>query len=182
MAHLRGTYDCLARWECPEYLCLAGLYHSVYGTEAFAVVTMSSADREQVRRRIGERAERLVHLYSVIARRSLYDNLARGAPYTVIDRTTREEIRLEHLQELADLMTLDVANRLEQLPRTSMSLRRMEADRKLYGTAAPLLPRAAVTELRRVYRPRSWPVILADGVLRRTSRLLRRLSMTAGRT
>ncbi len=181
MAHLRGTYDCLARWGCPEYLCLAGLYHSVYGTEAFGAVTMSPEDREQVRARIGERAERLVHLYGLIVRRSLYDNLARGAPYTVIDRTTREEIRLDDLQELADLMTLDVANRLEQLPRTSMSLKRMEADRRLYGAAAPLLPRAAVAELRRAYRRRSGPVILADGVLRRTSRLLRRLGLVAGR-
>jgi len=175
MAHLRGTYETLSRWRCPEYLCLAGLYHSVYGTEVFRTATMSPSERDRVRERIGARAERLVHLYSTIRRRTLYENLARGAPYTVVDRATGETLPLGGIEELADLMTLDLANRVEQLPRTPMSLRRMESDRRLYEKAVPLLPRAAVEDLRRTYRPRTLVVILADGLLRRTVRLVRRL-------
>jgi hypothetical protein len=178
MAHLRGTYETLARWGCPEYLCLAGLYHSVYGTEVFRTATMSPTERDRVRERIGARAERLVHLYSTIRRRTLYENLARGAPYTVVDRATGETLPLAGIQELVDLMTLDVANRVEQLPRTPMSLRRMEAARRLYEKAVPLLPGAAVEQLRRTHRPRALLVILADGLLRRTARLARRLRGT----
>jgi uncharacterized protein DUF6817 len=175
MAHLRGTYDCLARWGCPEHLCLAGLYHSVYGTEAFRTATIRSTERALVRARIGEGAERLVHLYATIVRRTLYENLSRGAPYTVVDRLTGEERPLDGAQELADLMTLDLANRIEQLPRTSMSLRRMEADRRIYERAVPLLPRAAIGALRRTYRPRSRVLIVADGIARRMARLIGRL-------
>src|SRR5437868_6047067 len=104
LAHLRGTADCLARWGCPEHLRLAGLYHSVYGTEAFRTMTIAPAERGRVRARIGTRAERLVHLYSTIARRTLYENLERGAPYAVVDRGTGEEIALDGVEELAELM------------------------------------------------------------------------------
>src|SRR5689334_19138700 len=173
LAHLRGTAECLARWGCPEHLRLAGLYHSVYGTEAFRTTTIAPAERGRVRARIGARAERLVHLYSTIARRTLYENLGRGAPYTVVDRGTGEEIGLDGVEELADLMTLDVANRLEQLPRTSMSLRRMEHDRRIYERAIPLLPAAAVAELRRRYRRHGLLAVLADGLVRRVARRLR---------
>jgi len=173
LAHLRGTAECLARWGAPEHLRLAGLYHSVYGTEAFRTTTIAPAERGRVRARIGARAERLVHLYSTIARRTLYENLGRGAPYTVVDRGTGEAIALEGVEELADLMTLDVANRLEQLPRTSMSLRRMEHDRRIYERAIPLLPTAAVAEVRRTYRRHGRFAVLADGLVRRVARRLR---------
>jgi len=173
LAHLRGTAACLARWGCPEHLQLAGLYHSVYGTEAFRAATIAPAERGRVRARIGARAERLVHLYSTIARRTLYENLGRGAPYAVVDRGTSEAIALEGVEELADLMTLDVANRLEQLPRTSMSLRRMEHDRRIYERAIPLLPAAAVVEVRRTYRRHGLLAVVADGLFRRVARVLR---------
>jgi len=99
----------------------------------------------------------------------------RGAPYTVSHRTTGAACGLDGVAELADLMTLDLANRLEQLPQAPMSLRRMEADRRLYERAVPLLPRAAVAALHRTYRPRPFVLVLVDGLFRRTSRLLRRL-------
>jgi len=69
-------------------------------------------------------------------------------------------------------MTLDVANRLEQLPRVPMSLWRMELDRRRYEQAAPLLPRAAFLDVRRAYPRRGWIAIAADGARRRVRRWL----------
>jgi Domain of unknown function (DUF6817) len=170
LAHLRGTHDCLVRWGCPPYLCAAGLYHSVYGTELFRTATVPLAERARVCERIGEHAEELVYLYGTMVRGSLYETVGRGMPHHVVDRTTGAEVALRNVQQLADLLTLDVANRLEQLPRSPMSLWRMELDRRRYGRAAPLLPAGAVEELRRVYRPRSWGAIVADGARRRWRR------------
>ena len=172
LAHLRGTHDCLARWGCAPYLCAAGLYHSVYSTDAFRTISVPLHDRARVRERIGSEAEALVHLYGTMVRRSLYDTLARGAPYRVVDRTTGADVPLRDVQQLADLMTLDVANRLEQLPRVPMSLWRMALDRRRYEQAAPLLPRAALLDVRRAYPRRSWVSIGVDGAARRVRRWL----------
>jgi uncharacterized protein DUF6817 len=172
LAHLRGTHDCLVRWGCAPYLCAAGLYHSVYSTDAFRTTSVPLSDRARVRERIGSEAEALVHLYGTMVRRLLYDSLARGAPHRIVDRTTGADIPLRDVQQLADLMTLDVANRLEQLPRVPMSLWRMELDRRRYEQAAALLPRAALLDMRRVYRRRTWIAIGADGARRRLRRWL----------
>ncbi|HJQ82729.1 MAG TPA: hypothetical protein VKA21_01540 [Candidatus Binatia bacterium] len=176
LGHLQGTRALLVRWGCAEHVCAAGLYHSVYGTEAFRRATIGPHERACVRDCIGADAERLAHLYCTMVRRSLYENLDRGAPHHVVDRTSGERIVLD-LGELSDLLTLDLANRLEQLPRVPMSLWRMEADRRRYGRAVPFLPEAAAVEMRRVYRRRSRALIAADGLIRLARRLLRRRRM-----
>ncbi len=138
--HLRGTYDLLGGWEAPERVCLAGLFHSVYGTERFQTTTIRLEDRSDVRSRIGDDAERLVYLYAVLRRASLYANLDRGWPYAVETLDGRSESLTR--EEFVDLMTLDLANRLEQ---THGPL--ADGDRVVYRTAVPLLPAAAVAEL-----------------------------------
>ena len=37
LEHLSGVQDVLQSWNEPEYVCNAGLFHSVYGTELFQV-------------------------------------------------------------------------------------------------------------------------------------------------
>jgi hypothetical protein len=145
MKHLRGTYDLLESWGCPVHLRLAGLCHSIYGTEFFCQSTIPLDGRDQVKEAIGEQAEQLVFLYCVIRRASLYENLDRGAPYTVEDRRG-QRIPLHGAEQLADLLTLDVANRLEQLDWSPAAQR--IGDRELYERAAPLLPAPAVEALR----------------------------------
>jgi hypothetical protein len=155
------------RWGCPPYLCAAGLYHSVYGTELFRTATVRSPSaRVRAHRRSTRGA---VYLYGRWCA-ALYETVGRGMPHHVVDRTTGAEVALRNVQQLADLLTLDVANRLEQLPRSPMSLWRMQLDRRRYERAAPLLPAGAVEEIHRVYRPRSWAAIAADGALRRWRR------------
>jgi len=138
--HLRGTYDMLAGWGASEQACLAGLFHSVYGTERFQTTTIGLDDRSDVRARIGEHAERLVYLYALLRRSSLYANLDRGWPYSVETLDGRTESL--DTGEFVDLMTLDLANRLEQ---THGPLG--DGDRATYRKAVPVLPAAAVAAL-----------------------------------
>ena len=60
---LLGTCAVLVAWTQPRDICLAGLCHSVYGTEAYAPRLLARDERVRVRGFIGSRAERLVHLF-----------------------------------------------------------------------------------------------------------------------
>src|SRR5215210_6397781 len=71
--HLRGTYALLAEWENPRFVCVAGLYHAVYGTQPMKALGIphneySPADRPKIRKVIGARAEALVYLYGACDR------------------------------------------------------------------------------------------------------------------
>jgi hypothetical protein len=72
--HLVGVEEVMRGWGMPETLCLAGLYHSVYGTEGFQLYTLPLTEREVVRSVIGERGE-LAVFYNCVMDRSSLDRL-----------------------------------------------------------------------------------------------------------
>jgi hypothetical protein len=98
-------------------------------------------DRARVRERIGCEAEALVHLYGTMVRRLALRHARARAPHRVVDRTTGGDVPLRDVQQLADLMTLDVANRLEQLPGADVALADGARSPALRAGGA-LLPRA----------------------------------------
>jgi hypothetical protein len=154
LKHLAGTYRILRRWGCPEYLCVAGLFHSVYGTEAFRCATFALRQRQLIRDKIGPVAEYAAYLYCVATRRSLYENLEREAQYSV--RSFRDGTTIPISRKcLADLMALDLANSLEQLSRIPLTPKMVETDRTIYEKAIPLLPDAAIVETHWVYQSRN---------------------------
>ena len=57
--HLTGTAALLSKWNCDKDVVLAGLYHSVYGTDSYHTQTLDDSKRGEVREIIGERAEHL---------------------------------------------------------------------------------------------------------------------------
>ena len=59
--HLLGVYGLLVLAKAPEYLCLAGLFHAIYGTEYFS--SGIEVSRELVSDYIGKEAEELVFLF-----------------------------------------------------------------------------------------------------------------------
>jgi hypothetical protein len=65
---LAGTHDLLEAWNNPAPVCAAGLFHSVYGTNAFRRWAWPISDRDTIRRLIGDDAERLVHMFATMAR------------------------------------------------------------------------------------------------------------------
>ena len=60
-SHLLGVYSFLRLAKAPEYVCLAGLFHSIYGTEFYDAGI--KVDRNTVRNYIGKEAEELVFLF-----------------------------------------------------------------------------------------------------------------------
>lgn len=68
--HLLGVYRLLKREGAPEHVCLAGLYHSIYGSSQF--IEKTTSDRSTIRQHIGAEAEKLVWLFSILDRPSCW--------------------------------------------------------------------------------------------------------------
>ena len=117
----RAARDILARWHQPEYLQLAGLLHSVYGTDRYLPRLLTTSQREEVRRLAGERAERLAYLFGVVPRPQLFAELEHWPDHSRAIRTggggderPGEEITR---QEAEELVLLHIANLAEQARR-----------------------------------------------------------------
>jgi SM-20-related protein len=67
--HLKGTYDILCKWGEPEHVCIAGLFHSIYGTEYFKHACVPIEERPKIIALIGASAERLVYRFCTIPRK-----------------------------------------------------------------------------------------------------------------
>lgn len=60
-SHCYNVFKILEDLKQPKHVCLAGLYHSIYDTDAFSVGI--SVSREEIKKIIGQKAERLVWLF-----------------------------------------------------------------------------------------------------------------------
>lgn len=105
--HLWGTYKLLEERGAENDLCLAGLYHSVYGTNLYEISL--PVPRETVRARIGERAERLAWLFSVLKRPDCWRVAGTSLP------TMRDAPIEVSDEDLRDLRIIDRANSTEQM-------------------------------------------------------------------
>jgi hypothetical protein len=74
MDHLQGVERAMRGWGLPETLCLAGLFHSVYGTQGFGYYTLPLGHREKVQQLIGARGEQAV-FYNCVMDRNSFDTL-----------------------------------------------------------------------------------------------------------
>jgi hypothetical protein len=115
-SHLSGTYELLMEWNNPEYICDAGLYHAVYGTQPMKRLGIrhkefSPSDRPKIREIIGEKSEQLVYLYGACDRDYFYPQI--GSPMAVYrDRHTGEARELDP-ETLKDILEITIANELE---------------------------------------------------------------------
>jgi hypothetical protein len=117
LSHLKGTYEILTKWNCDQEVCMAGLCHSIYGTESFLKTPATLDNRKYVQDLIGDEAERLTYLFGAHKKESLWKNLDRDKNFNIVDRFLDKEITLSN-QELSDLITITLANWLEQRPRS----------------------------------------------------------------
>ena len=112
--HLIGTHDLLDQWQNSKNVCLAGLFHSVYGTKTFSTAALRTESRDDVRALIGERAEALVFIFGMSDRKHLLlEN--RSPPYCWIDHRTGEQTEISD-DLLNNLVEIEVANFIEQMP------------------------------------------------------------------
>lgn len=98
LAHLTAVFDVLHTWGHPHHIALAGLMHSIYGTDAFTHACLPPDKRDDVRAVIGDDAERLAYLFSALEREPFLAGLDQNSiasrfgdgPLAV----TRDEMRL----------------------------------------------------------------------------------------
>jgi hypothetical protein len=115
-SHLLGTYTLLLEWDCPEYVCVAGLYHAVYGTQPLKRLGIphkeyAPSDRPKIREIIGKDSEKLVYLYAACDRDFFYPQIGSpGALYR--DRFTGLNLELSSA-DLKDILEITLANELE---------------------------------------------------------------------
>src|SRR6266542_3914162 len=113
LAHLIGVYTDLKEWGAPEHLVLAGLFHSIYSTEAFQKFGLPLEKRDEVRALIGERAERLCYINCALKRDSLDASVAAGTAQ-LWDRFRDQPLEIS-AEEFTELVTLHLCDRLEQV-------------------------------------------------------------------
>lgn len=114
LEHLIGTADRLRAWGSGEVVCHAGLFHSIYGTQSFRIVSVPLSRRAEIAAVIGEEAEGLAYLFCVCNRRGFRT----GAPGEVV--TVHEHASgVAHevsARDVERLLEIEVANILDQMP------------------------------------------------------------------
>jgi hypothetical protein len=126
--HLVGTYALLRKQNAPEYVCLAGLFHSIYGTNIFRHPSVPINRRDLVVEMIGEPAERLAYIFCSCGRpKALVDAVGHGPPYQVKDYRSGETTPLSG-EDMYDLLLIEVANLEDQGGGTTLPLVRKALD------------------------------------------------------
>ena len=153
-AHLHGTYQQLRAWGNSQSVCLAGLFHSIYGTNAFTHQSLARTQRAELRHAIGIEAEELAWLFCSIDRpQAILLGLqtckpdgssymtARHTAGSIMQPNSAFNVPYEHLQALAEI---ECANLIEQ-GRWSSALRELYCNAMDHAT---LLSDGAMTTLR----------------------------------
>ena len=111
--HLSGTYDLLKAWGNPQSLCLAGLFHSIYGTWHFRHKAFPIERRDIIRGLIGEEAEFLAYVFCVTERPKELLAQVRSSKIMMTDHCVKEPLQLSRIQ-LNRLLEIEAANLIEQ--------------------------------------------------------------------
>ena len=142
LEHLLGTYDLLERWNAKPEVRLAGLFHSVYGTNAFkhrCLDLTRAPDRNLVKGLIGHYAETLVWIFCSVGRpRALWEAVAQKEP--ILHSLVTGEPILLTAPIVRDLLEIEAANLLEQGAR-EQTLWRMAASPGISEVARKALRR-----------------------------------------
>lgn len=111
--HLAGVHALLKAWQNPDFVCLAGLFHSIYGTVQFQHATLPFDNRHPVHNLIGPEAERLAYLFCVTDRPSSLIQQWERSDFTVTDRHLGLQVSLDR-QDMLFLLEIEAANLVEQ--------------------------------------------------------------------
>ena len=110
--HLIGTYALLGAWGNPDFVALAGAFHSIYGTEEFAAKAQPLSRRGTIARLIGTEAENLAYAFCIADRRALY-NVPIEGPFHMVTPAHGHRVAISR-GTYAALLEIEVANIVEQ--------------------------------------------------------------------
>lgn len=149
MDHLLGTCEILRQWDASHEICLAGLFHSVYGTESYVERLVGLNLRNDVAKLIGEDAELIAFLFGVMEKETFYDNLRLASKNrSVICRIDGKVLNISERQFIG-LCHIILANWFEQrlrLPQKYHFMRKEE-----FKLMLPHLLPAAANDLTKMY-------------------------------
>ena len=137
--HLMATAAILETWNAPDYVCKAGLFHSIYGTEYFKDAVLPVSERERVRTLIGADAERIAYVFCAFDRKSLYAALDRGEPFWVSNRDgTPMPVSPQDVRNTAYVVWANALEQLRREPKLAPDVQ--ERSRRALGEVAAVLP------------------------------------------
>lgn len=106
--HLTNTYNLLKTLNLPEYVCIAGGIHSIYGTNVFKTATFDiDKHRSKIQQYYGQQAEHLAYLFCSIDRPGCLES------GIATNWRTNRPIELT-TQEIEYLRLIEAANLIEQ--------------------------------------------------------------------
>lgn len=118
LAHLVNVHRLMETSGCSPELCLAGMAHSIYGTQQFQSFKIPLERRPELQALIGARAEKLAYLNCAMDRPTFDAVLDQEMePYRFRDRITGEEVCLDRA-DFDDLCRVHLYDWLEQVPRS----------------------------------------------------------------
>ena len=146
--HLKGTHAILEKWDCSKDLCLAGLCHSIYGTESYRRSPIDLSERKSISEIIGAKAEKTAYYFGAHVKDSLWKNLEKERNFTIYDRLNEQEVPICE-EELKELITLTLANWLEQRPRAPQE--HLFVRQEEFLKAENYLPATAFDDFKKAY-------------------------------
>jgi hypothetical protein len=142
-AHVSRVAALLAEWGAAEEVQVAGLCHACYGTDGYAPVLLSLAERPVLAELIGPRAESLVYLYASCDRSAVYPALGAPEPVPFLDRFTGAT-RTPPEGEVRAFLELTAANELDVIRHSpAMAAEHGPTLLWLFAAARPRLSQAA---------------------------------------
>jgi hypothetical protein len=139
--HLKGTRDLLKKWGMPEHVQVAGLFHSIYGTNIFTTPSASFTDRDLLQALIGTKAEWLAYLFCVAKRpKAFFDAFEDNSIHNRFGFHSHMVTNVE----IHELIAIEIANHMEQ--DMGAELVAKVWDRSMYNT---LLTKTAMDDMRR---------------------------------
>jgi (p)ppGpp synthase/HD superfamily hydrolase len=115
LEHLKGVFYLLDEWGNPLDICLAGLFHSIYGTANYKTQTVSYENRKYIQDLIGENAENLAFLFCVCDVKDFVEQCHTSVPSRVRNTLSNEKIPISEEKARA-ILEIHIANLLDQLP------------------------------------------------------------------
>jgi hypothetical protein len=111
-SHLTGTELLLRSWGASEVVCIAGLYHAVYGTDGYNPSLTGLNSRPQIANLLGAEAAEMAYLYGACNRAVFYPRIGGDSQLLFADRFQSSEYAIS-LEQLKNICELILANELE---------------------------------------------------------------------
>lgn len=148
--HLENTERILLEWDQKEAVCLAGLLHSVFGTEVFTNILIPDSDRAEITKIVGQEVADLIFYFGIMERKHFLAQVSKITEKYFIKNRQTEEIYQISRKTFVDICHIYLANTLEQHPRWPKQLQFREIEEM--KAMRNIVNKKAVQDLNKEYR------------------------------